>query len=899
MSIRNLHHAINPQSVAIVGASNRAGSLGRAVMENVLAAGFKGEIWPVNPKHDQVAGLRCYGRAADVPGVPDLAVIVTPPQTVPTLIRELGTKGTRAAVVITAGLNADRGLRQAMLDAAKPFLLRIIGPNTVGLIVPSAKLNASFAHLQAQPGGIALLSQSGAIATSLIDWAADNNVGFSKIISLGDMADADAGDFLDLLAGDPETRAIVMYLETIPNPRKFLSAARAAARVKPVIAIKAGRHAEAAKAAATHTGALSGADRVVDAALRRAGILRIDGLTELFDATETIARFPPLERSRVAIVTNGGGAGVLAVDRLVDFGSELAELSPETIRALDRILPANWSRANPVDIIGDAPPERYRTTVETIVQDAEVDILIVMNCPTGLSPPVDAAQAVSSVAHAGTISGKPVLTCWLGGLTARDGRHVLQEAGLASYETPSDVALAASYLARWSKAQEALVRVPPSQSDEVPCNRVFVQSIFRNVAAEGRRMLTEPEAKAVIAAYGIPVPQTVIAKSPEGTERAAAAILQEAARVVVKLVSKSITHKSDVDGVVLDIKTPLAARQAAESIAARLKTHDPAAVVDGFAVQPMIERRHAWELILGITRDPIFGPVILFGSGGVSVEVVADTAVALPPLDAVLSGDLIDQTRVGKLLAGFRNQSAADRVAICKALTALSQVTVDFPCVLSMDINPLVASAEGVIALDARIEIDPLAIGSTGPNRGLAIRPYPSDWEKQIALAGQVYHVRPIKPADAALYPDFLAKTSSTDIRFRFLSSRKHFQDQMLVRLTQVDYEREIAFVALDKQSGALAGIARLYADPDHEVAEYGLLVRTDLQGHGLGWALLAHLRDYAAADGLQRIEGLVLWDNAKMLRMCREFGFAISPHPADSTLRIATLPLQPQAGAS
>lgn len=899
MSIRNLHHAIDPKSVVIIGASNRAGSLGRVVIENVLAAGFEGEIWPVNPKYDQVAGLRCYRRVADVPSVPDLAVIVTPPKTVPALIHELGVKGTRAAIVITAGLGADQGLRQAMLEAARPFLLRIIGPNTVGLIVPSAKLNASFAHLQAQPGGIALLSQSGAIATSLIDWAADNDVGFSKIVSLGDMADADAGDFLDLLAGDPETHAIVMYLETISNPRKFLSAARAAARVKPVVAIKAGRHAEAAKAAATHTGALSGADRVVDAALRRAGILRIEGLGELFNATETIARFPPLERSRVAIVTNGGGAGVLAVDRLIDFGCALADLSPETVGSLDRILPANWSRANPVDIIGDAPTYRYKTAVETIARDVGVDILIVMNCPTGLASPVDAAHAIASLAQSGTISGKPVLTCWLGGRTAREGRTVLQQAGLASYDTPSDVALAASYLAKWSKAQQALVRVPSSQDDEVPSDRALVKSIFQNVVAEGRRMLNELEAKAVIAAYGIPVPQTVIAKLPEETQAAARSLLGRAAKVVVKLISKSITHKSDVGGVVLGIPTAIAAREAAEAMAARLKGHDPNAVVDGFAVQPMIERKHGRELILGINRDPIFGPVILFGSGGISVEVVADTAVALPPLDAVLASDLIDQTRVGKLLAGFRNEPAADRIAICKALTALSQMTIDFPCVLSMDINPLVASAEGVIALDARIEIDPQAVARTGPNGDLAIRPYPGDWQKQVELAGRVYRLRPIRPSDAALYPDFLAMTSSADIRFRFLSSRRHFQDQMLVRLTQIDYEREMAFVALDNESGELAGIARLYADPDHEAAEYGLLVRTDLQGHGLGWALLSHLRDYAAADGLQRIEGLVLGENSKMLKMCREFGFAISPNSTDSTLRIATLTLQPQAGDS
>ncbi|PST27359.1 GNAT family N-acetyltransferase [Mesorhizobium plurifarium] len=896
MSIRNLHHAIDPKSLAIVGASDRAGSLGRVVIQNVIGTGFEGEIWPINPKHEQVAGHRCYSRVADVPGVPDLAVIVTPPQTVPALIHELGKKGTRAAVVITAGINADEGLKQAMLEAAKPFLLRIIGPNTVGLIVPSARLNASFAHMQAQRGGIALLSQSGAITTSLIDWAADNNVGFSKIVSLGDMADADAGDFLDLFAGDPETHAIVMYLETISNPRKFLSAARAAARVKPVVAIKAGRHAEAAKAAATHTGALSGADRVVDAALRRAGILRIEGLGELFDATETVARFPPLERGRVAIVTNGGGAGVLVVDRLVDFACALADLSPDTIRALDRILPANWSRDNPVDIIGDAPPDRYRRAVEIIAQDPELDILIVMNCPTGLASPVDAARAVASLARSGTISGKPVLTCWLGGRTAGAGREVLQQAGLASYDTPSDVALAASYLARWSKAQQALVRVPSSQDEEVPCDRALVQSIFHKVAAEGRRMLSELEAKSVIAAYGIPVPHTVIAKSPEEAEAVAGRLLAGATKVVIKLVSKSITHKSDVGGVVLDIRSAVAARQAAEAMAARLKVHDPTAVVDGFAVQPMIERKHAWELIAGISRDSIFGPVVLFGSGGVSVEVVADTAVALPPLDAVLAGDLIDQTRVGKLLAGFRNEPPADRSAICKALTALSQMTVDFPCVLSMDINPLVASAEGVTALDARIEIDPQTVARPGPNRDLAIRPYPSGWEKQVTLADRLYHLRPIRPPDAALYPDFLSKTSSADIRFRFLSSRKHFQDQMLVRLTQIDYEREMAFVALDRQSGELAGIARLYADPDHEAAEYGLLIRTDLQGHGLGWALLAQLRDYATADGLKRIEGLILSDNAKMLKMCKEFGFSISSHPTDATLRIATLALQSQA---
>lgn len=893
MTIRNLHHAIDPKSLAVIGASSRDGSLGRVVIDNVLAMGFKGEVWPVNPKYSEIAGRRCYSRVADIPGVPDLAVIVTPPKTVPGLIRALGEKGTRAAVVITAGLTADNGLKQAMLDAAKPFLFRIIGPNTVGLIVPSAKLNASFAHLEPQAGDIALLSQSGAIATSLIDWAADNNIGFSEIIALGDMADVDAADCIDLLAGDPKTRAIVMYLEAIPNPRKFLSAARAAARLKPVVAIKPGRHAEAAKAAATHTGALSGADQVVDAALRRAGVLRIDGLGELFDATETIGRFFPLKRARAAIVTNGGGAGVLVIDRLMDLGCELSELSTETVRALDRALPANWSRANPVDIIGDASPERYKAAVEIVARDPATDLLIIMNCPTGLASPVEAARVVASLAETGMIAGKPVLTCWLGSRTAREGRRALQDANLASYETPADVALAASYLAKWSRAQESLVRVPSSQADgEAAYDRGAANAVLRRVAAEGRRLLSEPEAKAVIAAYGIATPKTIVAASPEETEKAAATLLADGGKVVVKLVSKTVTHKSDVGGVVLGIETAAAAREAAETIAARLEAQDLNAAIEGFAIQPMIERRHARELILGTSRDPVFGPVLLFGSGGVSVEVVGDTAVALPPLDEILAGDLIDRTRIGRLLAGFRDQPPADRPAILGALCALSQMIVDFPGIVAMDINPLLADEKGVVALDARIEIDPLAAARPGPNRDLAIRPYPGGWEKDVVLGGSVYHLRPIRPADATLYPAFLARTTPDDIRLRFLVPRKSFPDQMLVRLTQIDYEREMAFVALDKESGDLAGIARLHADPDHERAEYGLLVRTDLQGQGLGWTLLTQLRHYAAADGLKQIEGIMLQENESMLRMCREFGFSVDRHPADPRLRIATLDL-------
>jgi acetyltransferase len=893
MTIRNLEFAARPRSIAVFGASIREGSVGHIVMRNIIAGGFEGDVWPVNPKYREVDGRPCFSRTRDLPGVPDLAVIVTPPDTVPGIIGDLGKKGTRAAIVITAGLTRENGLRQAMLDAAKPHTFRVIGPNTVGLVVPPVKLNASFAHIGANEGGLALLSQSGAIATSLMDWAADEGIGFSHIVSLGDMADVDVGDYLDMLAGDARTRAILMYLETIPEPRKFMSAARAAARIKPVIAIKSGRHEQAAKAAATHTGALSGADKVVEAALRRAGILRVHDLGELFTAAETVVRFPPLKRTRVGIVTNGGGAGVLAVDRLADFSNELAILSDETIAALDKHMPSNWSRANPVDIIGDAPAERYRMAVETVAADEAVDALLVLNCPTGLASPVEAARAVAIIAEHGKVAGKPVMACWLGEKSAREGRAILHESGIASFDTPAAAAAAVSYLGDWSRAQTALSRVPASRSEDVRGDREAALAIFRQAASEKRAMLTEPEAKAVIGAYGIPVPETVIARTPAEAEKAAKRLIETSKAVVVKLLSRTLSHKSDVGGVVLDIATPEAARKAADDIAERMKRAGKEAEIDGFVVQPMVVRKHAHELILGMNRDPIFGPAVLFGAGGTSVEVVDDTAIALPPLDDVLAGDLIDSTRIGRLLAGYRDRKPADRAGIVRALNALSQLIVDFPCVVSMDVNPLLADAEGAVALDARIAIDIAEVEQRGPNPALAIRPYPSGWEKEVDLAGQRYVLRPIKPADVSLYPDFLAKVSPEDVRLRFLAPRRHFPDEMLLRLTQLDYEREIAFVALDIETKKLAGIGRLSSDPDKHTAEFGLLVRTDLQGRGLGWVLLERLIDYARSDGLARIEGLVLNDNRKMLEMCSDFGFKAERHPSEPGVSLTTLDLR------
>ncbi len=886
MTIRNLDRVLAPRSVAVIGASERPGSVGAVVMRNIIDGGFEGPVWPVNPKHDTLHGLACAKRVQDLTDIPDLAVIVTPARSVPGIVASLGKFGCKAACVITAGLTEANGLRQKMLDAAKPHLMRIIGPNTVGLIVPPVKLNASFAHMAPEPGRIALLSQSGAIVTTLIDWASEHGVGFSQVVSLGDMADVDAGDYLDLLGLDVNTRAILVYLESIPQARKFLSAARATSRLKPVIAIKAGRSELAAKAAATHTGALSGADDVVEAALERSGVLRVRGLAEMFAAAETVSRFRPLKRARLGIVTNGGGAGVLAVDRLMEGSGELATLSPETLRKLDRSLPENWSRGNPVDIIGDAPAERYVAALEGVAADRNVDVILVMNCPTALASPSEAAEAVAARVENGLLNRKPVLSCWLGGPNARSAQQILRRSGVASYSTPAAATGAVGHLTDWGRAQAALLHVPDRKVEEAlrhtPSGaRRRAMEVIGAVAEDRRRILTEPEAKRILAAYGIPVPALELARTPDDVRLAAAGLLQEHGRVVVKLLSRDVSHKSDIGGVVLNVETPRQAEDAARAIAERLAKAQPKARLDGFSVQPMIRRPGSQELIVGVSHDPIFGPVILFGAGGVAVEVLRDTAIGLPPLDASLAGDLIAKTRISQILAGFRDHPAADVAALRGVIVAVSHMIEDLPCLRGVDINPLVADAAGVIALDARIEIDPDDLARTGPNPDLAIRPYPADWRREVALKDGRYTVRPVRPADALLYTAFFEKLDPNDVRLRFMAPMRQLPEEMALRFTQLDYDRDMAFVAI-APDGSLAGVSRLSCTPAHDEAEYALLVRSDLHGRGLGTVLMTQLIDYARSDGIERLQGMVLAENEGMLGLIQRLGFKARLDPED-----------------
>lgn len=894
LTIRNLDLALGPRSVAVIGAE---GGLGARVLGNLLDGGFAGPVWPVAEGLARLRGRDCVARIADLPGVPDVAVVASPPETLPEVIGALGARGCRLAVVVSGG-EPDPGLKLAMLAAARPYLLRVIGPNALGLVAPAVKFNASHAPCGANAGTVALVAQSGTIAATVLDWAADRGIGFSHVVSLGEMADVDVADWLDLLAGDGRTRAILVYLEGIPEARKFISAARAAARLKPVIAVKAGRSPEAARAAETHSGALTGADAVADAALRRAGILRVTGLGDLFAAAETVGRFRPLAGARLGIVTNSGGAGVLAVDRLFEQQGALGGLAPETLARLDAALgEGSWSRGNPVDIGGFSPPARYVAALEAVAGDPGVDALLVMNCPTVPGAPVAVAEAVAGRVAKGMIDGKPLFACWMGGAAAREGRAILRASGIASYDAPAAAAAAVQHLTAWGRAQTALLHVPDRATEAALAAtpaaeaRAVVAGIFAAVAAEKRRLLTAPEATAVMEAYGVPVAPLRVAGTVEAVAALAEEMLRESRALVVKLVSRDVAHKSDLGGVVLDVTSAAGAEAAARSIAAGLAEGQPGARLDGFALSPMLRRGDAQELILGVGRDPVFGPVILFGAGGVATEVFRDTAVALPPLDSGLAADLIGRTRAGRVLAGFRGHAPADTAAVGAALIALSHLVEDFPCLRSLDVNPLIADADGVLALDARIEIEPGDMLRRAPNPDLAIRPYPAAWRRSFAVGDETWELRPVRPADALLYPDFMARVAAEDLRRRFMAAVRSLPEQMALRLTQLDYDRDMAFVALTP-AGELAGVSRISSDPDRRVAEYALLVRSDLAGRGLGTQLMTILIDYARATGLERLDGPVLADNRGMQGLVRRLGFEIARDPDDPGVVMSRLVL-------
>jgi acetyltransferase len=891
MTIRNLEAMLAPARVALVGATPRPGSVGGTIARNLVDGGFNGVVDLVNPKHGLIFGRTCHHRLADLPDVPDLAVIATPALTVPGIVRELAEMGCRAAVVITAGL--DEAHKRAMFEAARERLLRVLGPNSIGLMLPQIGLNASFAHRAALPGDLAFLSQSGALVTAVVDWASARGIGFSHVVSLGDMADVDFGDLIDYLAGDTRSRAILIYMEAVTHAPKFLSAARRAARVKPVIVIKSGRHASAARAAASHTGRLAGHDGAYEAAFRRAGVLRVMNLAELFEAAEIIARVPRLAGERLMILTNGGGAGVLAADHLADQNGTLAELQPATRAALGALLPPAWSKANPVDVIGDASPERYAAALKAVLEGDECDAVLSIYCPTALaSSATTASQVVETYRQ--TRTTKPLVTNWLGDGGVAAGRAIFSREGIATFDTPGAAVRGFMQLVRHARAQDELMRTPPALPASEAPEQAKAANILRAALDAGRSALSEAEGKALLACYRIPVAETLTPDTAADAGEAAKALLGVHGAVVLKIRSDDISHKSDVGGVRLDLKSTAEVEAAARDMLARVAALRPDARVQGFTLSPMIRRPQAQELILGMSVDATFGPMIMFGAGGTSVEVVADTSLALPPLDMVLARDLIGRTRIARLLAGYRDRKPADVDAIAQTLVRLSALICAHPQIREIDINPLLADAAGVIALDARVSVADEALDPRPP---LAVKPYPAQWEKALSLPGLAPDLRdvllrPIRPEDEALYEAFLKRVTAEDLRLRLLAPQKGLSHRFLARLTQIDYAREIAFVALSTASGELLGVSRFAADPDFVRAEYAVIARSDLKGAGLGWQLMQHLIAYARATGIKELFGHVLYENTTMLAMCRELGFSVERDPDDTALRLVSLKL-------
>lgn len=893
MSIRNLDSLFAPSSVAVFGASPRPASVGATVWSNLRSGGFTGPILAVNPKYRSLGGEPVHARASHLPCVPELAVICTPPDTVAGLIDELGRRGTRAAVVLTAGLDAAQ--KQAMLAAARPHLLRILGPNCVGLLVPHLGLNASFAHAPSLAGELAFVSQSGALITAMLDWSRARGIGFSHFVSLGEHADVDFGDMLDYLASDPKTRAILLYIESIEAPRKFMSAARAAARNKPVIVVKAGRSQQGQRAAASHTGALAGSDLVYDAAIARAGMLRVDTMQQLFIAAETLTRLRGNRCDKLTILTNGGGAGVMAADAASHAGIELAELDPRTLARLDALLPPNWSHGNPVDIIGDAPVERYVSTLQALGDDAAAGAVLFIHAPSAIVPSADIARALLPLA-----AREParLLSCWLGEDAVDEARRLFRQAGLATYDTPEDAVRAFAMLVAYRRNQAQLLEAPPARAAAAQDHRddtAAARALIAAALAQGRTMLTEPEAKDVLAAYGIPVVATrSVGASPEAAAQAAAEIGLPAVPVALKILSPDITHKSDVGGVVLDLASEREVQEAAVAMLARVARERPQARVEGFTVQAMLRRRHAHELIVGASVDAVFGPVILFGHGGTAVELVADRAVALPPLNAALARALVQRTRIARLLGGFRDTPATDQDALHGVLVAVSRLLADLGEVAELDINPLVLSPEGAVALDARLRVQAPGPGGAA---SFAIRPYPEHWIESVQWQGRALTLRPIRPEDEAQHLAFLERLDPQDIRLRIFYSRRSIERSELARLTQIDYEREFAFIAEaaapDGHPETL-GAVRAVTDPDNVEAEFGIIVRSDLKGSGLGALLMDKLLRALREHGTRRVVATVLVENESMLGLARRFGFVEGGANAEEGVRSIALDLAP-----
>jgi acetyltransferase len=866
---------LNPKTVALIGASEKEGSVGRAIMENLLLS-KKSKIFPVNPNRNTVLSINCYPNIASVPEPIDLAVIATPAKVVPETVEECGKAGVQGIVIVSAGFReiGDEGkkLEDQIREIRKKYAMRIIGPNCVGIIRPNIGLNASFLKARPEPGNIAFISQSGALGSAILDWAVNAHIGFSMFASLGSMIDVDFGDLIDFLGDDPDTRSIMIYMESIGNAKKFMSAARGFARNKPIIVVKPGRFAESAKAALSHTGSMASDDNVYDAAFKRAGVVRVKDVGDLFNSAEVLdSRHLPRGR-RLAIVTNAGGPGVMATDELIELGGQLAKLSDESLRQLDSSLPPYWSKGNPIDVLGDADIGRYVNALNVCLNDPGVDGILVAYTPQGAANPAELARSIAEIAKS---AWKPIIVTWMGGEAVREARGVFAQSNIPTYETPEDAVKTYMYMYRYGRNLELLYETPAQLSVDQAPPKSHLKALISRLAREGVTTLSEANSKRFLSNYGIPITKPYMAENVETAIRLANEIGYP---VVLKIASHDIIHKTEVGGVATGIDSDQKLRTEYEAMMQRVKIAWPEAKILGMTVQKMIENID-YELILGARKDRDFGSVILFGMGGVGAEIFRDFSIKLPPLNQTLARRLMEDTKVYGMIQGYRGKQPADMRQLEEIIVSFSNMIVDFPEIAEIDVNPLAISGGKAYALDARIVLDRSALDHPPPFSHLVITPYPTRYVIPWRLRdGTEVLLRPIRPEDEPLEHEMLTTLSEETLRGRFFQVIKNITHEMLIRYCNIDYDREMAIVGevREAEKRRIIGIGRLIIEPDFKKGEFAVVVHDDYQRKGLGYKLVDMVIGIAHEKGLEKMYGIVLTDNRAMLRICQELGFRL-----------------------
>jgi len=884
----DLDKIFSPKSIALVGASDKEGSVGYTLIKNLTELGNKAKVYPVNIRKKEILGFKAYQTVDQLAETVDLAIIATPAKTVPDVVEQCGKAGIMGIIIISAGFKEvgpeGKALEERILEIKKRYNLRIIGPNCLGIIRPSIHLNATFGTKMPKPGNIAFISQSGALCTAILDWAIHENIGFSNFVSVGSMSDVDFGDLIDYFGTDPKTRSILMYIEGITNARKFMSAAKHFARTKPIIVVKAGKFGESAKAASSHTGSLTGEDMTYDAAFKRAGIVRVEEIADLFNSAEVLGMQPLPRGPNLAIVTNAGGPGVMATDALIARGGKLAKLSQKTMDTLNKILPPYWSRGNPIDILGDAKADRYKAVVKACLDDKNVDGLLIIYTPQGVANPAEIAKTIVELRKS-MGSYKTVLTSFMGHDEVEEANRVFNEKNIPTYSTPEQAVKTYLYMYQYKRNLELLYETPEELPvDSVPPKRPLMV-IIRNAAREKREILSEMEAKQLLEYFNIPVVKTLVAKT---ADEAVISASQIGYPVVLKILSPQIVHKTDAGGVVLDINSEAELRETFGNVVQRAKEYNPEAEIHGVTVQPMIKKR-GYEIILGAKTDPLFGPVILFGMGGVGVELFKDVATGLPPLNQTLARRIMEETKVYQLLKGYRNMPPANLKLLEETMVRFSQMLVDFPQLKEVDINPLFINEKEAFALDARVVIDKEQVfAKLGPHEHLVISPYPKKYETLWKLRdGRTVLLRPIKPEDELLWLEMFQNFSEQSIRYRFFNIIKDTPHEVRVRYCNIDYDREIAIVPELTEDGRrkILGVVRVPIEPDKKTGEIAVIVADPWQGLGLGSKMTDYMVEICKDKKLETIYGVMLSDNYQAISLMKKMGFTIK-HLGDGTVK-------------